>query len=224
MSDNDLDRLDNVEFKESKPISDDDLKRRMGARLVIRDEMVPLSELDYALKKLLVGASWEIPGADLTGLDLDFSLFLLNKDDQTREDGDFVFYNNPSTMESAVTHTGDDRTGAGDGDNERFFINLEALPYEIVKIVFVISVYEPDIRDHSLTMLKNTFIRLINQETNVELLRYNLVEDFDNKLEAAVTVGELIREGPVWLFKAKSDRIEGGLGKIATGYGMKITG
>lgn len=220
----DLDSLENVKIEETKPLTDEELKKRVGVRTINKDEQINLVEVDYSLKKVLIGVGWDAPGADLTGLDADFSIFLLDKDGMTREDTDFIFYNNLSAFENAVTHTGDDRTGLGDGDDERVFIDLEALPYSIMKISCVISIYESDIRDHSLMMLKNCFLRLTNQQTDIEILRYNIPDVFNNKFEGVATVAEFVREGPVWLFRAVCEPHEGGLGVLATKYGMMVTG
>lgn len=221
---NDLDRLDNVEYKETKPLTDEELKKRTGAHEISLGEEIHLSQLDYSLKKLLIGVGWDIPGVDPAGIDVDLSVFLIDKNDQTREDSDFVFYNNQSGANGAVTHTGDNRTGVGDGDDERVFLDLNEITFDVVKIVVVVSVYEADLRDQYIGMIRNAYVRLINQETNQEILRYNIKGEFDNKLVYALTVAEIVREGPVWLFKAQATETEGGLGKIATKYGIMVTG
>jgi tellurium resistance protein TerD len=186
--------------------------------------MVSLNQLDYSLKTLMLGVGWDIPGIDPSGIDVDVSLFLLDKNDMTMEDSDFVFYNNMSDASKVVEHLGDNQSGFGDGDDERMVIKLPELSYNIMKIVVVLSVHDYEMRDQSLMMVRNPFMRLVNKETDEEILRYPIVEPFDNKLAGVVTIGEFIREGPVWMFKARADQDEGGLGKIATKYGMMITG
>ena len=220
----DLDKLSDLQVKDSVPITDEELKRRTSLHAISKGETVSLTQLDYSLKKMLIGVGWDIPGVDPAGIDVDFSVFLLDKNDQTREDSDFVFYNNMTGAEGAVQHTGDNRSGAGDGDDERIFIDLEALSFDVVKIVLVLSIYQADLRAQSLKMLQNCFVRLVNQETDQELVRYTITDTFENDLCYALVAGELVREGPLWLFHAKADQIEGGLGKIATQYGIMVTG
>jgi tellurium resistance protein TerD len=221
----DLDKLDTVDYKDQKPLTDDDLKKRIGAKTIAKGEDVHLSQLDYALKILQLGVGWDIPGIDPAGIDVDFSLFLLDKNDMTVEDTDFVFYNNLTDASKAVEHLGDNQTGMGDGDDERVVIKLTELSYNVMKIVLVFSIHDFDMRDQSLMMLRNPFVRLVNKETDIEILRYVITDTFDKKDSGAVIVGEFVREGPVWIFKALCEQVEeGGLGKIATKYGMMITG
>lgn len=221
---NDLDRLSNIDIKNVGPLTDEELKKRTGAHIIKRGEEIHLSQLDHALKKALIGGGWDVPGVDPAGIDIDFSLFLVDKNDQTREDGDFVFYNNPAGAGGTATHTGDNRSGAGDGDDERIFVNLEELPYDIAKIILVVSVYEADLRDQHIGLLRNGYLRLVNQETDREILRYNLEGFSGNRLHYAAVVAEIVREGPVWLFRALLDEVEGGLSKIATRHGIMVTG
>lgn len=220
----DLDKLDQVNDPTAKPLSDDELKKRVGGRLVAKGDLVHLSELDYTLKKLHIGVGWDIPGVDTAGIDVDCSLFLLDKKDQTREDGDFVFYNNLTTCEGGVTHTGDNRTGIGDGDDEAIIIDLQTLPFDVMKMVFVISIYDAEMRDQSMMMLRNAFIRIVNAESDRELLRFPITEDCQQKDSYAMAIAELTREGPVWMFNARGECLTGGLAKIATAYGMMVTG
>ena len=220
----DLDKLSDVRIVERKPLSDEELQKRLGGVPFVAGDTVHLSKVDYALKKLMIGVGWDIPGADTNGIDVDFSMFLLDKNDQTREDSDFVFYNNLTAQDGAVEHMGDNRTGAGDGDDERALIDLNALPFDVQKIVFVISIYDADMRDQNIGAIKNLFIRLVNADTDVELLRFPIVDMAAHKRSSALIAAELQREGPTWLFTARGEMIEGSLGTIATQYGILVTG
>ena len=200
----------------------DPITRQIGHEKIKPGDTIDLKKLDYALKKIIVGVGWDLKGVDAAGIDIDASLFLLDKDGQTRMDEDFVFYNNLTAADSAVEHTGDNRTGAGDGDDETILMDLEALPFDIAKITFAISIHDADLREQNLTLVRNTYLRFVNQETGLEVMRYILDEAFTDKGTTALIVGSLVREGPKWMFEAQAEQIAGGLGKIATRYGIMV--
>lgn len=220
----DLDQLQNVSTPSLKVLSAEELKKRLGGQPYLRGDTVMLHQVDYALRKIVVGVGWDIPGADADGVDVDCSVFLLDKNDKTREDSDFIFYNNLTGCDGAVEHMGDNRTGAGDGDDERVLIDLNSIPFDVQKIVFVISIYNADLRDQHIGLVRNLFIRLVNADTEIEILRYPIIDVPVNKASAALIAGELVREGPAWMFAAKGDLYEGTLGILATQYGMMVTG
>src|SRR5690242_8225841 len=103
---------------------------------------VNLTAKDPTMHKLLVGAGWDLNAFNADALDLDISMFMIGKDDKTRVDEDFVFYNQIEAFDGGVRHGGDSRTGAGDGDDETISIDLHAVPFDILKIVFVLSIYK----------------------------------------------------------------------------------
>jgi tellurium resistance protein TerD len=190
-----------------------------------RGQQVNVTRLDPTLKTIRVGVGWDVIGFEGESPDLDCSIFLLNKNEQTRVDEDFVFYNNPKTLNGAVDHKGDNRTGAGDGDDENILIDLNGLPYDIVKIAFVISIYDAAIREHTFQNVRNCFLRLANEDTGIELMRFVLDHEFkDNPKATAVIVGTLLREGPNWFFDGLGEFENGGLQKIATNYGIVVAG
>lgn len=173
------------------------------------------------LQQIVVGSGWDQKLFDEEAIDVDLACFLLNKDDQTREDSDFVFYNNEDACDGAVRHQGDSRTGAGDGDDEMIKIDLNGLPFDIVKIVFVLNIYDAAERDQSFEKVREMYFRMLNMEDDNEVFRLNLPEtDFVGHI--GIRIGELVREGPKWFFSALSDPIPGGLAKIATQYGIII--
>ncbi len=187
-----------------------------------RGEESELSSKDAGLRKILVGAGWDMVQFEGAPLDLDLSCFILNKNDQTRVDADFVFYNNPTGADLAVKHSGDSRDGAGEGDDEIITIDLEALPYDIYKIVFTVTIYQGDELEQNFGSVKNAYIRFLNQETKTELARFNLSEDFSEG--TCLKFGELTRIGNKWCFLAIGETSSGGLSKIAQQYGLLISG
>ena len=187
-----------------------------------RGEYVDLKEKRPGLHNIIIGAGWDQRAFEEEPLDLDISLFFLNRDDVTREDNDFVFYNNMTAYEGAVKHNFDSRTGAGDGDDETINIDFNGVPFDLLKIVLVLSIYDPEFEGHHFGKVKNVYMRLVDKADGQEIFRYKLEDDLMSKGNALI-VGTLIREGPKWIFEANSsDTINGGLAKYATDYGIIV--
>ncbi len=188
-----------------------------------RGEQANLTRLDPTLRKITVGIGWDVIGFDSEAPDLDASIFLLGKDGKTRGDDDFIFYNNLKTAGGEVEHKGDNRTGAGDGDDEIISVDLMKLPFDVISLSFVISIYDAGVREHSFKNVRNCFLRISNEETGIELMRFNLDKEFEETPKAtAVIVGALLREGPNWFFDGLGTLEKGGLPKIATDYGIIV--
>lgn len=178
---------------------------------------------DPALHKIKIGVGWDMNAFDADAPDLDLSLFLIGRDGMTRIDEDFIFYNQTEGCEGKIKHGGDNRTGAGDGDDEIVLIDLHGVPFDVFSIVFTLSIYKGDEKRQELGMIRNVYMRIMNSDNNLEILRYNLEEHFRDKIENAAIVAYLNREGPKWHFKPAAEFIEGGLGAIAKRYGIIIT-
>lgn len=182
---------------------------------------VNIIKKDPTLKNITVALGWDLRSFDRDPPDLDASVFLLNRKDKTREDNDFIFYNNLTGCEGAVRHTGDSRTGAGEGDDETISIDLNALPFDILKIVFVVSIYDLDMSENNFTHVKNVYVRLVNQATEQEMIRYELDEELQTT-ETGMIVAEIERLGSEWIFRAVGTPAKGGLAKIANDYGIMV--
>lgn len=178
-----------------------------------KGDQLNITQKDPTIDEIMIGVGWDLKAFESHPLDLDASLFLLDKNDKTREDSDFVFYNNLTGCDGAVKHMGDSRTGAGEGDDEMILVALKALPFDIAKIQFVLSIYNMDYLDHDFSMVKNVYFRIVNRATGHELFRYELDEELDD--HEGLIIGELERVGPEWIFHAKGETVKGGLGKIA---------
>lgn len=185
-------------------------------------EDINLMAIDPALHKLHLGMGWDLNAFDADVLDLDISLFLLDKNGKTRVDEDFVFYNNLETLNGAIKHMGDNRTGAGDGDDESITIDLHGVPFDVFKIAFVLSIYRGEEKQQSVRQIQKAFFRLVNMGSKMELLRYELTKVLEDRTETAVVLGSLNREGPKWHFTPLADFVEGGLAAVATRYGCII--
>lgn len=188
-----------------------------------RGEQVNLTRLDPTLQKITIGVGWDVIGFDSEAPDLDASIFLLDKTGKTRADEDFIFYNNLKSVNGEVEHLGDNRTGAGDGDDEIISVDLMALPFDVINLNFVISIYDAGVREHTFKNVRNCFLRISNPDTGIELMRFNLDKEFEENPKAtAVLVGSLLREGPNWFFDGIGQLEAGGLPKLATDYGIIV--
>ena len=172
------------------------------------------------MTKVLVGLGWDARSTDGTEFDLDASAFLLKADGKVRADSDFIFYNQLKSVDGSVEHTGDNRTGEGDGDDEAIKVDLSKIPADIHKIAFTVTIHEAEARRQSFGQVRNAFIRIVNQDTNVEVGRYDLAEDAST--ETAVIFGELYRHGAEWKFRAVGQGFNGGLKPLAESFGLKF--
>ncbi|MFF0474933.1 TerD family protein [Streptomyces sp. NPDC004284] len=181
---------------------------------------VSLSKEAPGLTAVLVGLGWDVRTTTGADYDLDASALLLSDTGKVASDRHFVFYNNLSSPDGSVEHTGDNLTGEGDGDDESLKVNLSAVPAEITRIVFPVSIHDADNRDQSFGQVRNAFIRVVNQANGVELARYDLSEDAAT--ETAMIFGELYRHGTDWKFRAVGQGYASGLAGIAADFGVNV--
>ncbi len=202
----------------------DQKRDNMGRNLIHKGDRLNLTQMDPTIRRLEFGFGWDVTGFGEKGADLDASIFLLDKHNMTREDEDFVFYNNTEGCNGAARHVGDSRSGAGAGDDEKIVLELDNIPFDIFKIEVVISIYDGDEREKSFEKdVRNTYVRLQNLDSEMELFRYELDKEFKEKPEATVIkIGFLERMGPEWHFQAEGITMRGGLAKVATEYGIII--
>ena len=199
-----------------------------GKEVALEDNLIGtgddfnLTAADPSLRNVLIGAGWDLNAFNSDALDLDLSLFLLDKESMTRVDADFVFYNQPEALEGGIQHKGDSRTGAGDGDDENILVDLQAVPFDILRIVVAVTIYKGYEKEQNLDMVRNAYVRVVNADTSHELCRYELDSALDDKTETGMIVGGLNREGPKWHFKPEAEFVEGGLGELARRYGLII--
>lgn len=199
------------------------VKDNVMNRLKPGDEL-NVTKKDPTIKIVTAGMGWAFRGFDTDAPDLDVCILLLDKHGQTRVDEDFIFYNNKMGGDGAVRHLGDSRTGAGDGDDEQIELNLATLPFEIVKIMFVLSLYNLDVgmEGQNFSKVKNVYFRLFNQDTGHELFRLEVDEHVIGMEGNGMIFGELDRVGNEWLFTARVEPVKGGLAKIAADCGIMI--
>jgi len=179
-----------------------------------------LSKEAPGMTKVLVGLGGDARSTDGQDVDLDASAFLLKADGKVRADSDFIFYNQLKSVDGSVEHTGDNRTGEGDGDDEAIKVDLSKVPADIDRIAFTVTIHEADARRQNFGQVRNAFIRIVNQDNNSEVARYDLAEDAST--ETAMIFAELYRNGAEWKFRAVGQGFAGGLKPLAESYGLKF--
>lgn len=181
---------------------------------------VNLSKEAPGLTKISVGLGWDARSTDGQDFDLDASGFLLKADGKVRNDSDFIFYNQKSSVDGSVVHQGDNLTGAGDGDDEVVKIDLSKVAAEIERVSFAVTIHEAEARKQNFGMVQKAYIRVVNDADGVELARYDLSEDAS--VEAAMIFGEIYRAGSEWKFKAIGAGFKQGLGPLAANFGVGV--
>ena len=179
-----------------------------------------LSKTDLSLTKILIGLGWDERSTDGAGFDLDASAFLLTASGKVRGDADFIFYNQLKSTDGSVEHTGDNRTGQGDGDDESMKVDLSKVPADITKVAFTVTIHDADARRQNFGQVANAFIRVVNDVTGTEIVRYDLAEDYST--ETAMVFGELYRHNEEWKFRAVGQGYVGGLKAMCDQYGIQI--
>ncbi|WP_122848295.1 TerD family protein [Pseudomonas viridiflava] len=179
-----------------------------------------LSKTDPTLTNVLIGLGWDPRATDGQDVDLDASAFLLGANGKVRSEADFIFYNQLKSADGSVEHTGDNRTGAGDGDDEVVKVDLTRVPADVDKIVFVVTIHEADARKQNFGQVGGSFIRVVNEKSSAEVVRYDLAEDAST--ETAMVFAELYRNAGEWKFRAIGQGYAGGLKAVANSYGMNF--
>jgi tellurium resistance protein TerD len=181
---------------------------------------VNLSKEAPGLNKIVVGLGWDARATDGAAFDLDASAFLVKLDGKVRSDSDFCFYNNKIVAGGAVQHAGDNTTGVGEGDDETIKVELAKIPADLDKVVFAVTIHEAETRKQNFGQVNHAFIRVINEEGGQEIARYDLSEDAS--IETAMIFDEIYRVGADWKFKAVGQGFAGGLGPLASSFGVSV--
>lgn len=187
--------------------------------ILTKGQRVDLTKGQLPLNKVLIGLGWDTNRYDgEVDFDLDASIFLLEENGKVGRDEDFVFYGNLEHPSKSIIHTGDNRTGAGDGDDEIIKVELNKIPSDYVKLAITVTIYDAEKRLQNFGMVENAYIRLFDEETNEELLRYDLSEDYFN--ETAIVFAEIYKHNGTWKFKAVGSGYSGGLKSLCSQYGI----
>ena len=186
-----------------------------------KGQRVDLTKGRPSLTKILIGLGWDVNCYDgEADFDLDSSVFMLNENGRICREDDFIFYGNLQHPTKCVMHTGDNRTGEGSGDDEVIKVNLKDIPQQYETLAVTVTIYDALTRCQNFGMVKNAYIRIIDESNGEELLRYDLSEDFST--ETALVVAEIYKRNGEWKFKAVGSGYNGGLHALCTTYGVPV--
>ena len=180
-----------------------------------------LSKTDPSLTKMLIGLGWDERVTSGQAFDLDASAFLLTQNGKVRGNHDFIFYNQLKSTDGSVEHAGDNRTGQGDGDDEVIKVDLSRVAPDINKIAITVTIHDATARGQNVGQISNAFIRVVNEVTGVEVVRFDLAEDYS--VETAMVFGEVYRHNGEWKFRAVGQGYSGGLAAMCHQYGIQIS-
>ena len=179
-----------------------------------------LSKTDPTLVRILIGLGWDERATDGASFDLDASAFLLTASGKVRGDHDFIFYNQLKSQDGSVEHTGDNRSGQGDGDDESLLVDLSKVSPEVEKVVVTVTIHDAQSRGQNFGQIANAFIRVVNQDSGIEIVRFDLAEDYST--ETAMVFGEVYRHNGEWKFRAVGQGYAGGLAAMCQQYGIQV--
>ena len=184
-----------------------------------KGQRISLEKISPGLSEVFIGLGWDVKATDTgSDFDLDSSLFLLGANEKLISDNHFIFYNNLTSPDpdKSVQHMGDNLTGAGEGDDEIIKINLKKVPNDIQKILVTVTIHEAQQRRQNFGQVQNSFVRIVNAQTQQEAVRYDLVEDYS--IETALIMAELYRKDGEWRLNAVGSGYQGGLQALLDRY------
>lgn len=160
--------------------------------------------------KFTIGLGWDTNNSNTgSGFDLDASVFILGENKKILSDAHFIFYNNLKSPDDSVIHTGDNLTGDGDGDDEQVKIDLTKISATVKEVCIVVTIHDAENRKQNFGQVRNSFIRIVDDSNNTEMVKYELEEDFS--IETAVEFGRLYNKDGQWKFEAIGVGMKGGL-------------
>ena len=188
---------------------------------LVKGQKIDLTKTNPGMTKVIIGLGWDTNKySGGSAFDLDASAFLLGENGKALRDDDFIFYNNLKGRNDCLIHTGDNRTGEGEGDDEQLIMDFSKVPAEIHKIAITVTIHGAESRHQNFGQVSNAFVRVVNSETNEEVLRYDLAEEFS--VETAIVVCEIYRYSGEWKFNAVGSGFQGGLRALCGNFGLQV--
>ena len=185
-----------------------------------KGQNISLSKTDPSLKNVLVGLGWDTRSTDGQDFDLDASVFMATENGKVPSDRHFIFYNQLVSPCGGVEHTGDNLTGDGDGDDESVIVCLDKVQSNIKSLFITVTIHDAEARRQNFGQVSNAFVRIVNNDTSEEIVRFDLSEDYST--ETAMVFGEIYRHNGEWKFRAIGQGYTGGLYSLCQQYGVNV--
>jgi tellurium resistance protein terD len=185
-----------------------------------KGQNISLSKTDPSLKNVLVGLGWDARSTDGQDFDLDASVFMATENAKVPSDSYFIFYNQLVSPCGGVEHTGDNLTGDGDGDDESVIVRLDKVESNIKSLFITVTIHDAEARRQNFGQVSNAFVRIVNNDTGDEIVRFDLSEDYST--ETAMVFGEIYRHNGEWKFRAIGQGYAGGLYALCKQYGVNV--
>ena len=185
-----------------------------------KGQNISLSKTDPSLKNVLVGLGWDARSTDGQDFDLDASVFMATENGKVPSDRHFIFYNQLVSPCGGVEHTGDNLTGDGDGDDESVIVQLDKVESNIKSLFITVTIHDAEARRQNFGQVSNAFVRIVNNDTSDEIVRFDLSEDYST--ETAMVFGEIYRHNGEWKFRAIGQGYTGGLYSLCQQYGVNV--
>jgi tellurium resistance protein TerD len=192
----------------------------MASLTLSKGNNLSLTKADPGLSKAVVGLGWDPRTTSGEAFDLDASALLVGRNGKVRNNDDFIFYNQLEAKDGSVKHLGDNRTGEGEGDDEQILIDLSAVSADVERVIIVVSIDQADARRQNFGQVRDAYCRVVNQDNDTEIVRYDLSEDAAS--ETTMVFSEIYRNGAEWKFRAVGQGYASGLHGIATDYGIVL--
>ena len=191
----------------------------MAGLTLAKGNNLSLTKVSPGLTVATVGLGWDPRTTSGEPFDLDASALLIGENGKVRSSADFIFYNQPASADNSVVHLGDNRSGAGEGDDEQITIDLNLVAADVQRVVIVVSIDQADARRQNFGQVRGAYCRVVDQDNN-EIVRFDLSEDAAP--ETAMLFAEVYRNGSDWKFKAVGQGYTSGLAGIATDFGISL--
>lgn len=169
-----------------------------------KGQKISLTKESTGLRNVKIGLGWDAVKKGFFSrkkdIDCDASVIMLGADGKLKSNEDIVYYGNLCHKSGSIKSQGDNRTGAGEGDDEQILIVLDSVPKEYEKLEFVVTIYEAKERQQNFGLINNSYIRVIDADKNIEICRFALTDDYSGM--TAMIFGEMYRHNNEWKFNA----------------------
>ena len=193
----------------------------MAGLSLAKGNNLSLTKSDPGLQKAVVGLGWDPRTTTGEPFDLDASALMIGANGKVRSSDDFIFYNQPAAKDGSVTHLGDNRSGAGEGDDEQILLDLSTMAADVERVVIVVSIDQADVRHQNFGQVRGAYCRVVNQDNDSEIVRFDLSEDAAP--ETSMIFAEVYRNNGEWKFKAVGQGYASGLAGIVTDFGVQLS-